>query len=178
MKSTGIIRRIDDLGRVVIPKEIRKNLGFQTEDPIEIFVEGEKVILRKYFSAGKFAEQAREYVRSFEDIAGVYVFVTDTEKVIATTLHGFCGAPLSKELIDAIRNKEDVENIPAGCGTKNAVVEYATTIMDGRRNGMGEGIGAVVLVKDTTSVMNETVKIQMQIAADFLGRLANADGGC
>ncbi|MEK4513631.1 AbrB/MazE/SpoVT family DNA-binding domain-containing protein [Paenibacillus sp. FSL K6-2524] len=48
MKSTGIVRRIDDLGRVVIPKEIRRTLGVKEGDPLEIFVEGDKIILKKY----------------------------------------------------------------------------------------------------------------------------------
>lgn len=48
MKSTGIVRRIDELGRVVIPKELRRTLGVETGDPLEIFVDGDRVILRKY----------------------------------------------------------------------------------------------------------------------------------
>lgn len=48
MKSTGIVRRIDDLGRCVIPKEIRRNLNIDEGDPMEIFVDGDKIILRKY----------------------------------------------------------------------------------------------------------------------------------
>ena len=48
MKSTGIVRRIDDLGRVVIPMELRRTLGIVESDPLEIFVDGDKIILRKY----------------------------------------------------------------------------------------------------------------------------------
>lgn len=48
MKSTGIVRRIDDLGRVVIPMELRRTLGVAEGDPLEVFVDGDKVILRKY----------------------------------------------------------------------------------------------------------------------------------
>ncbi len=48
MKSTGVIRRIDELGRIVVPMEIRKRLGIVTDDPIEIYVEGEQIILKKY----------------------------------------------------------------------------------------------------------------------------------
>lgn len=48
MKATGIVRRIDDLGRVVIPKELRRTLGVETGDPVEFFADGEKVIVRKY----------------------------------------------------------------------------------------------------------------------------------
>ncbi|KAB2331818.1 AbrB/MazE/SpoVT family DNA-binding domain-containing protein [Bacillus mesophilum] len=50
MKSTGIVRKVDELGRIVIPKELRKTLNIQIKDPIEIFVEDEKIILRKYES--------------------------------------------------------------------------------------------------------------------------------
>ena len=48
MKSTGIVRQIDHLGRVVIPKELRNTLGIQDKDPLEIFVEGDRIVLRKY----------------------------------------------------------------------------------------------------------------------------------
>ena len=52
MKATGIIRRIDDLGRVVIPKEIRRTLRIQVGDPLEIFLEGETVSFKKYYALG------------------------------------------------------------------------------------------------------------------------------
>jgi transcriptional pleiotropic regulator of transition state genes len=48
MKSTGIVRKVDDLGRIVIPMELRKTLGIAIKDPIEIFTEGENIILKKY----------------------------------------------------------------------------------------------------------------------------------
>ena len=48
MKSTGIVRNIDELGRVVVPKELRRKLGIANTDPVEIYVEGEKIILTKY----------------------------------------------------------------------------------------------------------------------------------
>jgi len=48
MKSTGMVRKIDELGRVVIPKELRRTLGIDNQDPVEIFIDGDKVILKKY----------------------------------------------------------------------------------------------------------------------------------
>lgn len=48
MKSTGIVRKVDELGRVVIPKELRRTIGIEEKDPLEIFVDGDKIILRKY----------------------------------------------------------------------------------------------------------------------------------
>ncbi|MED4514438.1 AbrB/MazE/SpoVT family DNA-binding domain-containing protein, partial [Bacillus cereus] len=50
MKSTGVTRKIDELGRIVLPKELRRTLGIAVKDPIEIFVEDEKIILQKYKS--------------------------------------------------------------------------------------------------------------------------------
>jgi transcriptional pleiotropic regulator of transition state genes len=48
MKSTGIVRKIDDLGRMVIPIELRKTLNINTKDPMEIFIDGDRIILKKY----------------------------------------------------------------------------------------------------------------------------------
>jgi len=63
MKSTGIIRPLDGLGRVLIPKEIRRTLNLHEDDPMEIFVEGDKLILSKYFPMGRFVEEAGELAR-------------------------------------------------------------------------------------------------------------------
>jgi len=176
MKATGIIRQIDGLGRVVIPKEIRRTMNLKEEDPMEIFVDGDMLIFKKYFPMGQYIEQAREYVRSFQSVAGRYVFVTDTEKVIASAPSGFCNAPLNEALIEAIRNKRDTENIPIEAGASGTVADYAVIIKDGSRDSLGEGIGAIILVQDSNSTTDEATKAQLQIAADFLGRLANADG--
>lgn len=54
MKSTGIIRNVDELGRIVVPKEIRKKLGIENTDPVEIYVEGDRIILTKYNSTCHF----------------------------------------------------------------------------------------------------------------------------
>ena len=63
MKATGIVRRIDDLGRVVIPREIRKNLGIKEGDPLEIFVDGKTVIFKKYRpSTEELAEDCVKFV--------------------------------------------------------------------------------------------------------------------
>jgi len=54
MKSTGIVRNIDELGRIVVPKEIRKKLGIENTDPVEIYVEGEYILIKKYHPACHF----------------------------------------------------------------------------------------------------------------------------
>ena len=67
MKATGIVRRVDELGRIVIPKELRRTLNIQESDPIEIFVDGDRIILRKYHPdgscslCGEFADRYAEF---------------------------------------------------------------------------------------------------------------------
>ena len=60
MKSTGIVRRIDDLGRVVLPVELRRTLDLEVRDPVEIFIEGDAIVLRKYDAACLFCGATRE----------------------------------------------------------------------------------------------------------------------
>lgn len=77
MRATGIIRRIDDLGRVVIPKEIRKHIGIEEGDPLEIFVSNEEIILRKYEISIGLKELVRRLYNEFADIR------SDMDSIIA-----------------------------------------------------------------------------------------------
>jgi transcriptional pleiotropic regulator of transition state genes len=62
MKATGIVRRVDDLGRIVIPRELRKIMGIAEGDPLEIFTEGDQIILKKYEPACTFCGEANNTV--------------------------------------------------------------------------------------------------------------------
>ncbi|MBE3599537.1 MAG: stage V sporulation protein T [Limnochordaceae bacterium] len=89
MKATGIVRRIDDLGRVVIPKEIRRTLRIREGDPLEIFVDREgEVILKKYSPIGELGEFAQEYADSLYETTGHIAIITDRDAVVAVA-----GAP-------------------------------------------------------------------------------------
>ena len=68
MKTTGIIRRIDDLGRIVIPKELRRNLRIQNGDSLEIFVDLNSIVLKKYSPMESIEESALKYVNSFNQV--------------------------------------------------------------------------------------------------------------
>ena len=65
MKATGVVRRIDDLGRIVIPKELRRNLRIKNGDTLEVFVDADSVILKKYSPMESIEEAASKYVESF-----------------------------------------------------------------------------------------------------------------
>lgn len=66
MKSTGIVRNIDELGRVVVPKELRRKLGIANTDPVEIYVEEDKIILKKYIPVCHFCGST-DGLRSFKE---------------------------------------------------------------------------------------------------------------
>lgn len=85
MKTTGIIRRIDDLGRIVIPKELRKSLRIKNGDSLEIFVDQEDIVLKKYSPMESIEEAAMKYVDSFNQVIKHNVIVTDKDKVIAVS---------------------------------------------------------------------------------------------
>ena len=103
MKATGIVRRIDDLGRVVIPKEIRRTLRLREGTPLEIFTDREgEIILKKYSPIGEIENFAKAYAEAMSQIAGHRVLVTDREKVIAVAgsgTKGFLGKCISPEQI-------------------------------------------------------------------------------
>ena len=106
MKATGIVRRIDDLGRVVIPKEIRRTLRIREGDPLEIFTDREgEVILKKYSPIGELSAFARQYAESLAHVSGCLAFICDMDQVIAAAGSGkkeveeqYISKPLEKVL--------------------------------------------------------------------------------
>ena len=84
MKATGIVRRIDDLGRVVIPKEIRRTLRIRESDPLEIFTDREgEIILKKYSPIGEMSTFAKQYAESLAQVSGHVAMIADRDQIIA-----------------------------------------------------------------------------------------------
>ena len=84
MKATGIVRRIDDLGRVVVPKEIRRTLRIREGDPLEIFTDREgKIILKKYSPIGEMGAFAKQYAESLAQTSGHIACIADRDQFIA-----------------------------------------------------------------------------------------------
>ena len=105
MKATGIVRRVDDLGRIVIPKEIRRTLRIREGDPLEIYTEKDGgVIFRKYSPMGDLQEFAVQMCESIGTATGHIAAVADRDSIIA--LHG---AP-KRELLDK-PNSPELEKI-------------------------------------------------------------------
>ena len=121
MKATGIVRRIDDLGRIVIPKEIRRTLRIRESDPLEIFTDREgEIILKKYSSIGEMNSFAKQYSDSLAQVSGRVAVIADRDRYIAVSggMKNLLGKHVSK---DVERKMEKRETVVAKLGEKNFV---------------------------------------------------------
>lgn len=111
MKSTGIVRKIDELGRIVIPKEIRNVLNIQCNDDLEIYVDNYNIILKKYEKSGNLINYINKIVTFFNDYSDIKMYVTNKEKIISQgdLLNVKLNAKL-KELVEE-RKKYESDNL-------------------------------------------------------------------
>ena len=108
MKSTGITRRIDDLGRIVIPKEIRKNLKIKENELLEIFIENENIILKKFSSFDDMEKLLNIYVDVLSEITIGTILITNRDKVISTNKkYDYLDKDISQNIVDIMLNRED-----------------------------------------------------------------------
>lgn len=103
--STGIVRRIDELGRIVIPKEIRKALRIRVGENLEISVDGEVITLKKFSMMNKITDLAQELTDSIYTFMKYNIIITDRSNVIA------CSGPLKKEILNKTLSNELIEMI-------------------------------------------------------------------
>ena len=180
MKGTGVVRRIDDLGRVVIPKEIRKTLRIKEGDPLEIFTDKEgEVILKKYSPIGELSEFATEYAETLAKTTGHIACITDRDTVIAVSggpKKEFLEQGISEELEKIMEDKEKYTS------KENNDISVPITKNDNRERKFnsqvvypiisdGDTIGTVILLaKDKSTKMSEVEQKVVQSAATFLGR--------
>ena len=177
MKATGIVRRIDDLGRVVIPKEIRRTLRIREGDPLEIFTDREgEIILKKYSPIGELGTLAKIYAESLSQTLGCTVCITDMDQIVAASGSG------TKELQDQFIGREmdrllkDRGQILAG-NQEPSYIKVVADMKEFRDEAIcpiiseGDVIGSVVLLnKDQKKKFGEVEQRVASSAADFLGR--------
>lgn len=179
MKATGIVRRIDDLGRVVIPKEIRRTLRIREGDPLEIFVDREgEVILKKYSPIGELGDFAKEYADSLHEALGHIACIADRDTVIAVS-----GAP-KKEFINksiGAAVEKVMEDRKAVIFNNNGKEQGSMIIEDSDSHyfaeviapiiAEGDPIGAVILAsREPETKMGEMELKLAETAAGFLAR--------
>lgn len=110
MKSTGVIRRIDELGRIVIPKEIRRNLGIRDGENVEIFTDNDSIILKKYCRMTTNIDLANNLCEIINNVFNYNIIITDREKVIASRGYpNIIDKKLSQEYLNIIERREITE---------------------------------------------------------------------
>ena len=177
MRATGIVRRIDDLGRVVIPKEIRRTMRIREGDPLEIFTDRDgEVIFKKYSPIGELSAFADQYAETLYRTCNYPVLICDRDTVVA-----FAGLPkrecadkkISPELESIVENRslyvhdKNVKSVPALDGNEKLAVSCAMPVIS-----EGDIIGVVmsVLPEGQESVPGDVEKKLIQTAAVFLGK--------
>lgn len=108
LKSTGVIRRIDELGRIVIPKEIRRNLGIRDGENIEIYIEDEEILLKKYNRMSNFSDLAKNLCEIIYNDFNYKMMISDREKIIASNTENYnlINKELNKECLKIIEERE------------------------------------------------------------------------
>lgn len=104
--TTGITRKIDELGRIVIPKEIRKNLGIRDGEALEIITSEDKVILKKYNEVKKYEDICDKLCDIVSNVYNVKVIITDREKVISSSIDNYKNILIDNELIELIDERK------------------------------------------------------------------------
>lgn len=177
MKATGIVRRIDDLGRVVVPKEIRRTLRIREGDPLEIFTDREgEIILKKYSPIGELSMFAKQYADSMAQTTGMIVAIADRDQFIAVAGTGkkdLLAKSVSKELENLMTEREtmiaskgDRTYIAISLDEEDFEQQVIAPIIS-----EGDVIGAVlILARDMKQKLGEMELKLATTAASFLGR--------
>lgn len=176
MRATGIVRRIDDLGRVVIPKEIRRTLRIREGDALEIFTDRDgEVILKKYSPIGELSEFAKQYAEALAQTTGNIVCITDRDQIIAISggKKDLLMKPISPQLERLMDGRENLltvrgekKFIPITQGEDELVALAIGPIL-----AEGDVIGAVIIASKETNIrFGELEKKLILAAAGFLGR--------
>ncbi|MDI6710705.1 MAG: stage V sporulation protein T [Thermoanaerobacterales bacterium] len=182
MKATGIVRRIDDLGRVVIPKEIRRTLRIREGDPLEIFVDRDgEVILKKYSPIGELGDFAKEYADSLYEATGHIACIADRDAIIAVS-----GAPkkefLNKPVGPAVEKvMEDRKPVIINAPGEDALCKECLAVDNGECRytaeviapiiAEGDPIGAVMLISKEPNIKMGQLELKLaETAAGFLAK--------
>lgn len=153
MKATGIVRRIDELGRVVIPKEIRRTLRIKEGDPLEIFTDRDELMLKKYSPIATLERFSDATARSLHDLSGKLAAITDTDEVLFAFGEGkreLDGKHLSQEMDKILKDRrsytaslsEGGKILPLTNANENGVTaQIIVPIVSG-----GDCLGSIVLL--------------------------------
>lgn len=175
MKSTGVVRRIDDLGRIVIPKEIRRSLRIREGDSLEIYSEGtEGITLRKYSQVENIEGFVNQYVDAIYSTTKKEIIVTDTEKIIAAA--GSFRKDIIGKRVD-IRLDEKMHRLTTQVFNKDTHLEITDTLIVKSCAILkpisiyGDVVGSVIIISDNITDIEKTL---VETSASFISKYLEA----
>lgn len=167
MKTTGVIRRIDDLGRIVIPKEIRKSMRIKNSESIEIFTDDDSIILKKYSPIDSLENIVSKYAETFNQVLKHNIIVTDKDRVISVAGNlkkKYEGKEISEFVLHGIdrrdtfceRQKKTIELSP---GLEDDGYFSFASIVDN-----GDAIGSVIILSVDAPILESEEKMALILA--------------
>ena len=172
MKSTGVVRRMDDLGRIVIPKEIRRTLRIRDGEELEIYVDNDVIMLKKFSKVADLENVSKKIIDVVSSLVGKTVLVSDRDQIIVG----------SGDLKRNYLNKEISPMIEETISSRNVVVEKNLTQVELVENtsdqysyilypiiSFGDVIGTVICISENSDISEFDVTITGLIAK-FLGK--------
>ena len=177
MKATGIVRRIDDLGRVVIPKEIRRTLRIREGDPLEIFVDHDgEVILKKYSPIGELGEFAQEYADSLFEATNHIAIITDRDQIIAiagASKKDFLGKSIgaaAEKVMEERKGDTAIHSLFRGNNDSGIEKTFTTQVM-APIIAEGDPIGTVIIATKESNIKMSDLELKLaETAASFLAK--------
>ncbi len=175
MKATGIVRRIDELGRVVIPKEIRRTLRIREGDPLELFTDRDELMLKKYSPIASVDRFAEGTAKSLNEQSGLLSVITDNDVVLAaagTGKKGLVGRTVSEKMAETMQSRRSYLASRAESGDMLPIVEEgepytAQIIVPIVAN--GDCLGSVVLLSGDEGFIPEAGAVKLaRLTADII----------
>ncbi|MBE5958126.1 MAG: AbrB/MazE/SpoVT family DNA-binding domain-containing protein [Lachnospiraceae bacterium] len=179
MRATGVIRAVDKLGRIVIPKEIRKNFRIKEGDPMEIFTarEGE-IVLKKYSPLGEMTNFAKAYAKAMADITKMTVFISDRDQIIASEgklKKEYENRNLSQHLESVMEQRKEINTCKE---TRLRCSVYEGESVSGKKQliypiiSQGDVVGTVGLIsEDKNKNFDEFEEKIIRVAVTYFGSL-------
>lgn len=165
MKQTGVTRKIDELGRIVIPKEIRKNLGIRDGETLEIFTSEDSIILKKYFEIRKYEDLSSKLCELIKNIYNVDLVITDREKVITASNKDIVeNTKLNNKFLELIDNREMF--ISKELSTINLGIDISGYFTIIPIIASSDSLGLVIIISDNDNDYSSLGKLLAKIIAD------------
>lgn len=167
MKTTGITRRIDELGRVVIPKEIRKNMHLKTGELLEIYLDdSESIVLKKHSVINQEQSFINNFIKSLSKIVGCEIYVTNLNEIAFSSKEDLIGKKISSKLENMLGNTTNVSNEKVLDLTNNVTLEgdfIAYPILPN-----GDFSGLIIFEKNVKMINEDLINFSISFLEGYL----------